>query len=120
MAHERLRPEDRLRRTQEYRRCYRQGRRRHGKLLSLHHVSNELRRPRFGMTASRRVGGAVVRNRLKRRIREIVRRWPRRQELESRDIVVHLKPEAAEATWAALKEELERLLSGLIRRPPGR
>ena len=37
-------------------------------------VSNDVGHPRLGVTASRRVGNAVIRNRWKRRLREIFRR----------------------------------------------
>jgi len=37
-------------------------------------LPNDLPYSRFGFSVSRRVGGAVVRNRVKRRLREIVRR----------------------------------------------
>lgn len=59
------------------------------------------------------------RNKLRRRIRETVRRWPERRNLGRLDIVVHVKPAAAAATHAQLREELERLLTAL-RRPGDR
>lgn len=110
-ADERLRPSDRLRREAEYRRCYRQGRRQHGRLVTLHSVPNDLGRPRFGITVGRRVGGAVVRQRCKRRVREIVRRWPQRRALPGLDLVIHLEPAAATAPFGTLRQELERLLA---------
>ncbi|HUF46722.1 MAG TPA: ribonuclease P protein component [Vicinamibacterales bacterium] len=50
------------------------GRRVSGRYLTLLGRSNGLGRDRLGIIASRRVGGAVVRNRAKRRLREIFRR----------------------------------------------
>jgi ribonuclease P protein component len=64
---------------------------------------------RVGFVTSRRVGGAVVRNRVRRRLREIVRRhqpalasglW----------LVVIARPAAARASSAALEEEWLRLV----------
>lgn len=104
----------RLRRRKEFLRCYQQGRKRHGSLASLHVYLNEGLGPRLGMTVSRKVGKAVVRQKVKRRIREIYRRWPRRQELPSLDVVVHLKPAVAAASFEELRRELERLLSTLL------
>lgn len=75
---------------------------------------NEGLGPRLGMTVSRKVGKAVVRQKVKRRIREIYRRWPRRQELPSLDVVVHLKPAVAAASFDELRRELERLFSTLL------
>ena len=59
---------------------------------------------------SRKVGGAVIRNRVRRRIREIYRRWKGRQQLPPIDLLVHAKPPAATAEFSDLERELERLL----------
>ena len=106
-----------LRKSADYQSCYRAGRRRHGPLLTLHFQPNPAGTPRLGITASRRVGPAVVRNRLKRWVREIYRRAPGRAALPPFDLVVHLKPEAREAAFAAFAAELERLLAEVARRP---
>jgi ribonuclease P protein component len=53
--------------------------------------------PRLGVTVSRKVGGAVTRNRLKRRIREAFRRHEARADFEY-DVVVIAKPGSEAAT----------------------
>jgi ribonuclease P protein component len=116
VAGERLRRELTLRRSSDYLRCYRRGRRLGGGLARLHYARNDLGHPRLGITASRKVGNAVVRNRLKRRVREIFRRWPGRQELPPVDVVVHLLPAAAGADFALLRGELSKQLRRLCRR----
>lgn len=113
---QRLRLEERLRRRADYLRCYRTGRRRQGALAILYFAPNELGHPRLGITASRKVGKAVVRQRLKRRVREIYRRWQERPGLPPMDLVVHLKPEARGADFRAFRSELLRLFSGLLPR----
>jgi ribonuclease P protein component len=116
---QRLLPKERLRRRADYLRCYRTGRRRHGALAILYFVPNQLGHPRLGITASRKVGPAVVRQRIKRRIKEVYRRWKDRDRLPAMDLVVHLKPEARQADFDALQAELLRLFSGLLpRREP--
>jgi ribonuclease P protein component len=107
---ERLPREHTLRRSADYLRCYRRGRRLRGDLVRLHVAGNELGHPRLGVTASRKVGKAVVRNRVKRRVREVFRRWPRRGELPGADLVVHLEPAVAGASFGELAAELEGLL----------
>jgi ribonuclease P protein component len=108
--------EQRLRRRADFLRCYRQGRRRHGELALLYFAPNDGRGPRLGVTASRKVGGAAVRQRLKRRVKEIFRRWVQRASLPALDLVVHLKPAAAAAEFGRLREELERQLASLLPR----
>ena len=63
---ESLLPEERLRRRAEFQRCYRQGRRYHGPLATLHFIEpvGALAHSRLGITVTRKVGGAVVRHRL--------------------------------------------------------
>jgi ribonuclease P protein component len=115
-AGERLPAEERLRRRTDYLRCYRTGRRRQGSLAIVYFVPNQLGHPRLGITASRKVGKAVVRHQLKRRIKEIYRRWQDRDKLPALDLVVHLKTEAGASDFPSLQEELLRLLSGLCER----
>ena len=71
---ERLPREATVRRAADYQRCYREGRRRHGAYVTLHVLPNTAGTPRLGVTVSRRVGSAAVRNRLKRWARESFRR----------------------------------------------
>lgn len=112
---ERLTSDERLRRRSDYQRCYRNGRRRHGKFATLFVAPSSHGSPRLGITATRKVGPAVVRNRLKRRVREIYRRWNRRFDLPAVDLVVHLKPVAAEAGFGELEKDLWSLWQPLIR-----
>ena len=105
---------ERLRKSADYLRCYRKGRRQHGALSILYSTPNELRHPRLGITVSKKVGGAVTRFRLKRRIREIYRRWRERSRLPMMDLVVHMKPQAARASFDQLKKEVQRHLGTVI------
>jgi ribonuclease P protein component len=64
---------------------------------------------RLGLTVSRKVGNAVVRNRVRRRLREIVR-TQRSLLLDGWDHVVVALPAAAEADFTTLREELTCVL----------
>jgi ribonuclease P protein component len=114
-----LSAEERLRRRADFLRAYRTGRRRHGALAILYFVPSQVGHPRIGITASRKVGNAVLRHRLKRRIKEIYRRWMDRGKLPALDLVVHLKPEAGGADREAFRAELLRLLGGVLPRGAG-
>ena len=59
---------------------------------------------RFGLIASRRVGNAVLRNRLRRRLREMVR-LSMPQILPGLWIVLVIRPAAGRATGDALRAE---------------
>jgi ribonuclease P protein component len=67
---------------------------------------------RVGIVVSKKVGKAVVRNRIKRRLREILRRL----HLPGAHLLLVATPEAREADFAALFQDLVRALrkSGLI------
>jgi ribonuclease P protein component len=60
---------------------------------------------------SRKVGGAAVRNRLKRRIREVVRRQPIRAAWRS-DLVVIAKEGVGAVSADVVRQELTGVLAG--------
>lgn len=70
-------------------------------------VANGLEWSRFAYAIPRRVGNAVVRNRVRRRLREALRSLPLRPGF---DVVVTARPEAAAAGFQALRSELALLL----------
>ena len=65
---------------------------------------------RFGFAISARLGGAVRRNRIRRRLRESVRQLNAEGECEGLDVVVIARPGAVEAEFAELDATLRRLL----------
>ena len=70
----------------------------------------------MGIVVSKKVGNAVVRNRVRRRIRELLRRM----HLPPSDLMVIARPEAAGADYHELSRDLMRALdrSGLLRHQP--
>lgn len=86
----------RIRRPLDFKRAYSDGRRTDDGGLVVYARSNELLHPRLGISIGRRVGGAVVRNRIKRLLREAFR-------LEQHaigagvDLVVVVRPHRARA-----------------------
>jgi len=64
---------------------------------------------RIGITASRRVGGAVVRNRVKRLVREFFRRH-QHAIVPPQDVLVIARTQAAEASYVEIAQELGKAL----------
>lgn len=98
----------RLRKPSDFRYVRRQGRSWASYLLVLQACSNGLNQSRFGISAGRRVGKAVVRNRVKRRLRELLRTTPLKEGL---DIVVIARVPSSQATFQDLEIGLTRLMS---------
>jgi ribonuclease P protein component len=69
--------------------------------------------PRVGFTASRRVGGAVARNRARRRLRAVADRIMGEQARRDRDYVVIARATTGARDFSALKSDLERALEKL-------
>ncbi len=99
----------RLTDSPEFERVYRQGTAYRGKLFSVHAFPNEHGTPRLGLSVSRKVGNAVTRNVVRRRLREVFHSCI--SEISgSPDLVVSARPAAAEATFKELKEEFRKSL----------
>lgn len=100
----------RLSRTWQYQRAYAEGRSLRGRLVVLYAHVAAGEPSRLGIVASRKVGGAVVRNRTKRRLREVGRAlWPRVR-TDGRQLVLIALPTAAGAAYADLAADVTDLM----------
>jgi ribonuclease P protein component len=104
-----MRREQRLTKSKDFATVYGKGRAFSNKLVVLRPAANSLRRNRYGFVVGRGVGGAVLRNKVKRRLRGAIRSLP----LESGwDVVVIARRPAAAADY----DRLRRSLVGVLRR----
>jgi ribonuclease P protein component len=102
----------RLRTSAEFERVYRRGAVYRGRLFSVHALPGDAERPRLGLSVSKKVGSAVARNLVRRRLREVFRAVA--GDLEpGMDIVVSARPAAADASFEELGKEFARALRRL-------
>jgi ribonuclease P protein component len=110
-----FRPSARLRARAQFVGVQQGGRRVSGRFVTLIGLPNTLGADRLGIVASKRVGGAVVRNRAKRRLREIFRREQPSRAGASRslDVVAIARRELVDAPFAAAEADFIAALGKL-------
>ena len=94
-----------------FRRVYREGKVVRRRFLDVRFCKQAGAPLRLGLTVPRKVGKAVVRNRLRRRIREFARLQP--HDVFAGDVVVHCRPGAAALSAEVLRGELTALWRAL-------
>lgn len=98
---------NRLTGSQRFSRIHQKGTSVANRLLVVRYLANELDRNRFGFMVSKRTGNAVVRNKIKRRLREMVGRssikvgW---------DVVFIARKGIENASYQELKQAADSLL----------
>jgi ribonuclease P protein component len=103
-----MRGEQYLTKAEQYSLVYEKGSSWASQLMVMKAWPNQLALSRYGFSVGKRLGGAVVRNRVKRRMREIMRALP----LEAGwDIIFIARPKAAAASFAVLEKTVRGLLS---------
>jgi ribonuclease P protein component len=109
---EALPKEKRLAKRREFLRVYETGRKLFSRYCVLFFVPNSFPHSRIGITATKKLGKANVRNRFKRWTREVYRRQrePLGLDRHPLDFVVNVKPNAADADYRDFRRDLERVL----------
>jgi len=96
----------------EFERVYRGGSVYRGRLFSVHVLANTTGKLRLGLSVSKKVGSAVKRNKVRRRLKEVFHSSVERLSGDL-DFVISARPAAGEATFEELNEEFLRSLRRL-------
>ena len=96
-----------LKQNHEFRRLYSKGTSAVASCLAVYCRKNHYRNNRIGYTVSNKIGNAVVRNRVRRRLREIYR-LHEAELCTGFDIVIVARVRAADADYHRLEKELLR------------
>jgi ribonuclease P protein component len=107
-----LRPAERIRRRAEFQTVYARGVRLHSRYSTVFILSNACGVGRLGIAATKKLGGAVQRNRAKRLIREAFRR---NKIASGFDVVVIPKRELLDASLSTLETDYRVLLERRLR-----
>ena len=105
----------RLRKHAQYCRVQSKGRRMGGKFLLVIFAPSSFLDVRLGITVSKHVGNAVTRNRVKRRLRDILRHEKSALAGIGLDVVWIAKLEAASTSYEALHREVKELMDRILR-----
>jgi ribonuclease P protein component len=96
----------------EFQEMFNSGIRREGKLFNLLFKYTPGQTAAAGMIVSKKIGKAVTRNKIKRRIRSYLREYFTRRNLELK-IVIIAKPQAVNSDWQVFREDLDYLFSNI-------
>jgi ribonuclease P protein component len=117
MGDQRLLPSERLRHPSEFRHVFCHGKKLVTPLFILHVLPMSAPRSRLGIAVSKRLGNAVIRNRVKRMIRELFRQY--KAALQPPCDVVFVARRGA--TEASLEDYVQQFLAlPCCRQPPER
>jgi ribonuclease P protein component len=109
MDDQHLRPAERLRHPHEFQQVFQHGTKLVGPMFVLYILPTSASHPRLGLSVSKRVGKAVIRNRIKRLLRELFRQHKALLQ-PACDVVFVARQGAAEASLAEYTRQFLQLL----------
>jgi ribonuclease P protein component len=109
----RFRAGSHIRRRPEFQHVYETGARLHGRLMTVFVLPRSDARTRLGIAATKKLGGAVVRNRAKRLVREVFRQHANPPGV---DIVVVPRPALLNAPVGAIESDYASCVDRRARR----
>lgn len=110
---------ERIAKRADFLKTYETGRKQFARFIVVFAAANALGHPRIGITTTKKLGKANVRNRFRRWVREVYRMNRQGLGLDqlAMDIVVNVKPSASTASFEEFSKDLTRALSRLAGSP---
>ncbi|MFQ6037461.1 MAG: ribonuclease P protein component [Candidatus Aminicenantales bacterium] len=107
-----FRPRERIKQKKDFNRLYKKGKRFRGRYFILVYQPNASGHSRIAVVASRKLGNAVERNRIKRWFRDLYRR---NKDLlsTSLDLVIIPQRDIHSVSWDTLRQEFRKALSSI-------
>ena len=100
-----LKKQNRLTKRKEFAYIYKHGEKTNSKNLSVVSVKSKKKEPRVGFSVNNKIGKAVVRNRIKRQLRDILRRQiPNLKQFQNFVVVAH--PTIVECDFHKMENEI--------------
>jgi len=112
---ETLSPRERIKKKKDFLFLYKKGYRYRGKFFNLIYLSNDLCFSRMAVVASKKIGNAVKRNKVKRSMRALFRK---NKELLKNplDIIFIAKKEILEASWPMLEKDYSAAFESIFQK----
>lgn len=104
-----MKSENRLRKRKHFNYIYKNGESRFSSVLQMVFIKNKIKPFKVGFSVSKKIGKSVVRNKVKRRLREIVRAYTNNINQNYNYIFV-AKKGIEEKSFEELKQEVKNLL----------
>ncbi|MDZ7838639.1 MAG: ribonuclease P protein component [Actinomycetota bacterium] len=98
-----------IKRKSEFNRIYRQGQRKQSRYFTIYALENDQLMIRAGISTGKYIGNAVVRNRIRRIIKELLRKCDLKK--KGVDLLIIAKKESVNATYGQIKQSIYHALS---------
>jgi ribonuclease P protein component len=99
-----------LKKNREFKKVYENGKSYATRNLVIYCLNYEKgKKNRYGLSVSKKIGNAVVRNRLKRRLREIIREIEKEKEFKGYDIIFIARKPVVQIDYHYLKRDVKKL-----------
>ncbi len=99
-----------LKKNKEFKKVYENGKSYATRNLVIYCLDYEKgKKNRYGLSVSKKIGNAVVRNKLKRRLREIIREFEKEKDFTGYDIIFIARKPVIQIDYKRLKNDVKRL-----------